>query len=1145
MANPNHQKITQMNWDELQKTLQRTTRGSAKAASDESALREYFGDDEFEELQELATRARPTRDTALGHVVILPGIMGSHLVSVENGDQNLVWVNLFRIVAGAAGRLRLTDDGESEFDKKFKVNATIVDKRTYTRAVLKLRARWNVETFAFDWRKDINAASDALAAFIEDKFFIEGKLKDKPVHLVAHSMGGLVARNLIHKKKTLWEKMRVDGQGGRLIMLGTPNYGSYTIPQVMTGAEKLVRWLAKLDLKHSLSAILEIINTFVGSYQMLPAPDKLPDETPLYRRDIWGDFPISEKHLKRARDFYEGLKDPATIDPARMIYIAGCNRQTLSGLKIGGPGEFNYTTTYDGDGRVPFALGFLDGVTNYFVEEDHGSLPKNDKVIKAVDELLERGSTSILPTQAIVTRAVFVEGSRWHRPIAEHQIGSELEDIALRAEREEKHEVTPEEQRAAEETLMRAVLGESRPARVLEELKEKKRERQAKAPDGKRTKLSIKVVKGDVRQIEAPVVVVGHYKGVTPIKAVGALDKKLNYWISQAGKQSMIGGELGQVFFIPVKHKQIGAEAVMLAGMGEEGNFSRYDLRYLMLNVTYAITALELRKFATVLIGSGTGNLDEDSALRGLLFGVCDALHRLIEEQRLKQKNMAEKSDVTQRDGSVRSPLNQLVIVERDPARYSSILKKLEAVKNEDSATKLDITITHEELPTYEETEAEKALVPPPEFQSAKFGPRITIERDGDTFRLSALTESAVIPVREVEIQSFFSDGIAKHLVDSTNREEQETYGRLLNTGVIHEDFQKLFDTDKALTMILDRSTASFPWEMAGYVGPEGIRFLGTHLKLTRQFRTLLSSTPGIAPQLNESLRVLVIADPAPEPAFQLPGARAEGRAVVKLLNQIKQDYHLDIDVVDRIGDAECDPVEILGLILDGGFDVVHYAGHGYFDEKNPSHGGWVFGEKCTLSAREIFRARKVPRLVFANACFSAVVNKGEPLTAEEMNRSLAGIAEAFFERGVRNYIGAGWPVQDDLAVTFARAFYLYVLTGVKLDDKQADGAAESAQPKGRRRAASQAEEREKRPDPQSLSESLAVARNLIIHDGSTWGAYQHYGNANDPLIPPRPEDQPVKASMNGQAGKAASKKARARKGAKKRSRKAASKTVK
>ena len=86
-------------------------------------------------------------------------------------------------------------------------------------------------------------------------------------------------------------------------------------------------------------------------------------------------------------------------------------------------------------------------------------------------------------------------------------------------------------------------------------------------------------------------------------------------------------------------------------------------------------------------------------------------------------------------------------------------------------------------------------------------------------------------------------------------------------------------------------------------------------------------------------------------------------------------------------------------------------------------------------------------------------------MTAEEMNRQLAGLAEAFFERGIQNYIGAGWPVEDIPAVKFARVFYEKTLEGEMLGD------------------------------------ALSEARRAIMSYGSTWGAYHHYGQVNARLV--------------------------------------------
>src|SRR5207248_2975790 len=103
-------------------------------------------------------------------------------------------------------------------------------------------------------------------------------------------------------------------------------------------------------------------------------------------------------------------------------------------------------------------------------------------------------------------------------------------------------------------------------------------------------------------------------------------------------------------------------------------------------------------------------------------------------------------------------------------------------------------------------------------------------------------------------------------------------------------------------------------------------------------------------------------------------------------MNQVKlliQDQA--IEITDRIGAADCDAVDLTSLILNEQFDLIHFAGHGFFDDKHPDEGGWVLSKDVRLSAREIFKTRRVPRLVVANACFSAVVN-ARIAPADEMN---------------------------------------------------------------------------------------------------------------------------------------------------------------
>lgn len=557
-------------------------------------------------------------------------------------------------------------------------------------------------------------------------------------------------------------------------------------------------------------------------------------------------------------------------------------------------------------------------------------------------------------------------------------------------------------------------------------------------------RLHIIATRGSITEVNSPVVVVGNYRGIAPVSALKALDETLNHWISRAGEQGMIGAGLGEVFFIPVNHKEhkgLAADSVLLAGMGDYGKFTYHDLRYLAMNICYAVSALRTHGFASVAIGSGEGGLEIEEAIKAILSGVCDALHHVQPEERIREYKL----------------------VEYNPRRYRELVRVLKELVEGKVLENIQLSLSTEKLPSAKRKPRSRSRSARKETQATRFVNRITIERGDEGYSFSALTNTAVVPVRKVNVQPFFTEGIATQLMKGKS---QERFGLLLHKYIFPEDFERLID-GQSLTLIVDNGTASLPWEMACYGPKQNRSYFGRDLNLTRQFRTMLSGAPGIAPPINKSLRILVIADPAQEPDLRLPGALREGEEVVKILEKFRKKLtnKLDIQIVPCIGPDKCDPVEILALLLNETFDILHYSGHGLFNEKNPNNSGWVFSRSCTLSAREIFRARQVPRMIFANACFSAVLHGGKEPSAEQSNQKLAGLAEAFFERGVQNYIGTGWAVDDMAAVQFAEVFYERALGG------------------------------------NFLADSLAEARRAIFDSGPTWGAYQHYGQSNARLV--------------------------------------------
>ena len=95
--------------------------------------------------------------------------------------------------------------------------------------------------------------------------------------------------------------------------------------------------------------------------------------------------------------------------------------------------------------------------------------------------------------------------------------------------------------------------------------------------------------------------------------------------------------------------------------------------------------------------------------------------------------------------------------------------------------------------------------------------------------------------------------------------------------------------------------------------------------------------------------------------------------------------------------------------------------------------------------------------------------------------RQSVSLAQAFFARGIQNYLGTGWEVRDDSALTFADCFYLHVL-GIM----RRNGGVETYDTS----------------PPATLGNALVNARCAILNQGTTWGAYQLYGQANTKLLP-------------------------------------------
>ncbi len=143
---------------------------------------------------------------------------------------------------------------------------------------------------------------------------------------------------------------------------------------------------------------------------------------------------------------------------------------------------------------------------------------------------------------------------------------------------------------------------------------------------------------------------------------------------------------------------------------------------------------------------------------------------------------------------------------------------------------------------------------------------------------------------------------------------------------------------------------------------------------------------------------------------------------------------------VDTIEGADGSRQAVMRAISSGKYDVLHFAGHAFFDPADRAQSGILCANEQKLTGADLSRLSNLPSLVFFNACESGRVRgmqKGKP-NVEDMKKKRQesiGFAEAFLRGGVANFVGTYWPVSDDAAKLFGATFYQAVVAGKTLGE--------------------------------------------------------------------------------------------------------------
>ncbi len=332
-----------------------------RSGAHSALLGAYFGDLAYRELSHLAKLAAIRHDHRGPPVYILPGIMGSRLGSAQHDSAGLVWLHPAAIAEGALTQLTLPTARP--------LQAVGIMLPGYLKLKLQLEiAGFRPMFHPFDWRGDLDQLGRAFMQTIE-------RANAKSVSVVAHSMGGLVARMALAYDK----HRRIE----KLIQIGAPNSGSFAPVQALRAVYPTVRKIAALDSHHSAEELARsVFHTLPGLYQMLPAP--------FFDAGAWPNDGLAPdpKLLAQARKLRE--RQPKADE--RCFLIAGANQETIVAATNSGS-QFEYTLRREGDGTVPLALAQWPGARTWYIAETHGELTNNNAVLAAIDDLLKVGHT--------------------------------------------------------------------------------------------------------------------------------------------------------------------------------------------------------------------------------------------------------------------------------------------------------------------------------------------------------------------------------------------------------------------------------------------------------------------------------------------------------------------------------------------------------------------------------------------------------------------------------------------------------------------------------------------------------------------------------------------------------------------------------
>ena len=959
--------------------------------------------------------------------VVLPGTMGSHLLV----DNKHVWLDYAALFMGGLKKLKR--------DANNVLAGDLLDD--FYGPLLEFLARSHrVEIFGYDWRLSVRAAAAKLVERLE-MLLPRAEQERQPVHLVAHSMGGLVVRAMIAdggRGSALWRRL-TGLPNSRFLMLGTPNLGSYEAVRWLTGFNPSEAKLALLDFTQSMDGVIDLVREYPGLLELLPFALSDPDFADVTRWEKIRSATDVRWHTASAADLgaskstWALLRDAAP-DPQFMRYVAGCQPATVIDYELADFGDpklpglqrLNWIATAEGDGTVAWASGRLPGIPTWYVADTgHDALCAQPAAFPGYLELLMTGATALLPSAP---------------PSTARDIGEVLSRFALPP-------TPPCDGIPTEQELLRAGFGAGLPPTT----------------HGLRTttpSVQVSIRHGDLSYARHPVLV-GHYVGDTIISAEKVLDRQLGGALVRRLELGLYPDHLGMhgVFFnehaagkpggaIVIGLGQVGELAPSLLESGARAALLDYALQVARWPDT-RFGAPGKRRSAAVtclLVGSGAGGITIHDSLESILRAVVAANQKLIDKEL---------------DGKVWIDRIEFIELFEDVA-ISACAALRRVLQNQALAA----SVTWPEQVVVDGHAGRRRV----RFDEAPgWWQRLEITEDPDRaglLRFIYASDRARAEETLATGQLALADAFIREASQSATANEEAS--RTLFEMLLPIRLKEMAPRQSDLVILVDTHSARYPWELLENRWSENGRPPAVNAGLVRQLKTReFRGTPLFATEA----KALVIGNPALNWALfsDLPGARSEAQQVVKLLG----DRHYEVT-----GCVDATFEVIVKSLHRDAYRIIHFAGHGVHDfpsrelvngsvtqsptaarDDERTVSGMVIGNGAILTPGDVQQMRWVPELVFINCC-----HLGQTLTKRSSDHAglAANLGVEFISMGARAVVAAGWAVDDAAGQKFAETFYARMLEG------------------------------------EAFGDAVRAAREEIwraFPGVNTWGAYQCYGD--------------------------------------------------